>query len=368
MRIAFVPAARLLSEREPNGEALIASALLRRLAARGHTPVAYCERADADIPGVDIREISADGPTTALGRVAFARRIARDVARERADVHHVLFPFTTADGYALTHGAPLVCGPVNLPWPAPRRSRPLHARATDMLENRYHRRTLARAARILVTGGSSARALRRYARATVNVPFGVDIERFAPQPLPEEPTIVFCAVLSERKGLRVLLESIPLIRQRVPRARIVVAGPDPDGLAAHVQASGARYAGAVTPASVAELFASATVVCQPSFGEPFGMTVIEAMACARAVVGTAAGGLPDAIANGRGGALVPQGDARLLADSLLRILEDRQTAQRMGEFNRARALETYSLDVVVERIEAVYADVAGRSRASVTAA
>lgn len=370
MRIAFVPAARLLSDRDPNGEALIAAALLRRLSARGHDLLVYCEqnRLSEPIPGADVREISVSGLTAALGRIAFARRIARDVARERIDVAHLLFPFTTHDGYTFADKAPLVCGPVNLPWPGtaartPRFAARAAAAVTDRIERRAHVRTMQRAARILVTGRSSASAIHPALRVRMaDVPFGVDTARFAPSPLPADPVILFCSVLHERKGIEVLVRAMAHVRAAMPRARLIVAGDDPQGLRPHLDgiardlgiAAAVEFRGAVVPSDMPALYREARVVCQPSFGEPFGMTVIEAMASARPVVGTADAGIRDAIDEGRGGRLVRPGDVSLLADALLSILRDPKTAEVMAVYNRARAEHRYDLDRVVDAIEENY--------------
>lgn len=365
MRIGFVPAARLLSETEPNGEALIAVSLLRALAARGHDVVAYCERADLEIEGVEIRQVSARAPTAALSRIVFARRIARDAARERFDVLHSLFPMNTVDGHTGATGAPLVCGPLNVPWPrtvAPARLRGRAAtRIFDPMERRMHQHTLERAARLLVVGRSARIALAPHLRdRCVDVPFGVSVERFAPRPMPDEPVILFLAALQERKGIDVLLRAMPAVLRRVPRARLIVAGGDPDGSRARLERDappGVTFAGPVDPSRTPEMFAACSVFCQPSLGEPFGMTVVEAMASARPVVATAAGGIPDAIVEGKGGLLVPAGDVPLLADALVKILEHSEDARRMGAFNRARAEEHYAIDAVADRIEQVYRDV-----------
>lgn len=373
MRVAFVPAARLLTDVEADGEGLIASTLLRRLAARGHEITAYCERANlsAPIDGVSVREMNADGRSVALGRLAFARRIADDVAAtQRADgafdITHVLFPFTTSEGYALVEGAPLVVGPVNLPWPvAAARPQRLLARLgnaiTGRTEAKHHTNTLARASRILVTGDSSRKAIPAGMRERcVDIPFGLDLSEVTPTPLPDEPAIVFFSVLSPRKGIEVLLRAMPAVLARVPRARLIVAGADPSNMTPALRALAhdlgithrIAFDGAVAPGKAAAVFARGRVVCQPSLGEPFGMTVIEAMAAGRPVVGTLGGGISDAIIDRSGGRVVPPGDPALLAEALSWVLE--HDVAQMGAFNRARAEERYEIDVVVDKIDALY--------------
>ena len=80
---------------------------------------------------------------------------------------------------------------------------------------------------------------------------------------------------------------------------------------------------------------SCDVYCLPSFGEPFGMTALEAMACARPVVATDAGGLRHLVAE-RGGRKVPPGDADALAAALREVLADPELRRAMGEHNRRR--------------------------------
>lgn len=372
MRIAFVPAARLLTDTETDGEGLIAYTLLKQLAARGHRITAYCERASlsAPIDGVDVREISADGRSVALGRLAFARRIAEDASKIDFDIAHVLFPFTTAEGYSMVEGAPLVVGPVNLPWPsAIDRPERLLAKAgnrfTDRAETKHHARTLRRASRILVTGESSRNAIDASLRdRCVDVPFGLDLSGFKPAPMPDEPTIVFLSVLSQRKGVEVLLRAMPLVLARVPRARLVIAGADPNNMTEGLKAlatdlgvaSRVSFEGPVQPGGSASIFAGARVVCQPSLGEPFGMTVIEAMASGRAVVGTLGGGISDAVVDRRGGRVVPAGDPGFLAEALSWVLE--HDVAEMGAFNRRRVEERYELGVVVDKIDSVYGNIA----------
>jgi len=349
MRIAFVPAARLLSDSQPNGEALIAVSILRALASRGHEVVAYCERAEVSIPGVDVREIPVRGITVGAGRIGFARRIARDAARERFDVAHVLFPFNTRDGYTLVRGAPLVIGPVNLPWPG-RRARNAAETLTDLVESRLHARTLARAARVFVTGPSAGAVVRGE-----TVPFGVDLAAFPATPVPAERVVAFCSVLDERKGIETLIRAMAHVKD----ARLVVAGADPNGIAnglrrlARDLSVNAEFLGAVAPGGSARVFAGARIAAQPSFGEPFGMTVIEAMACGRAVAGTNAGGIPDAVTND-GGRLVTPGDAVALAHAIEDCLSH---AEAMGAHNRARAEARYDLNKVIDAIERAYLDV-----------
>lgn len=373
MRIVFAPAGTLVSDRHPHGEATISFNVLKRLAARGHSVVAYCERADREIPGVEMREISSDAAGAVLSRLAFARRVARDVSArgERYDVVHLLRPMNVAQGYTLVNGAPLVVGPLTLPWavddPGGRsRSRVLSAiagRTVHPVERRLHRRTLERASVLMVTGAPALGALpaRLHERA-MEVPLGVDAARFTPSPLPDEPVILFLAVLLPRKGYEVLLRAMTAVLHRIPRAKLVIAGDDPRGLRPHARALAERlgvsdavtFAGTVDPIDAPALYRRARVFCQPSLGEPFGLTVLEAMASGRPVVATVAGGIPGFVRDGENGALVPPGDDAMLAAALVRLLERGDDAVRIGARNREAAVKRYDWDRVVDGIERAY--------------
>jgi len=97
------------------------------------------------------------------------------------------------------------------------------------------------------------------------------------------------------------------------------------------------------------------VYCLPSFGEPFGMSALEAMACARPVVATRAGGLQHLV-DDDGGYTVPPGDAAALATALAALLADPGKRARMGQHNRRRVEEHYAWPRVTDRLEDAYGE------------
>ena len=84
------------------------------------------------------------------------------------------------------------------------------------------------------------------------------------------------------------------------------------------------------------LMASSDIVVSASSYESFGRSLVEAQAVGRPVVATAVGGTPEIIRDGRSGILVPYGDAEAMATAVLRLLEDKQLARRMGAAGRGR--------------------------------
>lgn len=94
--------------------------------------------------------------------------------------------------------------------------------------------------------------------------------------------------------------------------------------------------------------------------EPFGRTLIEAMASGRPVVATTAGGVPEIVAEGETGTLVPPGDAGALADAVLRLLDDPALRDKLGRAGRERAAALFSAERHASAVQAVYATVLGR--------
>lgn len=375
MKILIVSAG-IVSDRRPHGEALIAHNILSRLGKRGHDVVAYCTDYDDPIEGVTLKRISAHAPGAALSRLAFSRRAAKAARHETADVHHLLLPLTTDQGYTIAEGAPLVVGPLMLPWPAgdggaKPRNRAVSAvvRATlPRYEAMLHARTMRRADTLLVTCAPAMNAIDQDLRARcVEVPYGVDTTRFTASPVPMDPTVLFYSVLLPRKGFGTLLRAFPMVRARIPNAKLIMAGDDPRGLTGQILAEAQRLGiadaitmtGPVAPADAPALFRDARVFCQPSDGEPFGMTILEAMASGRPVVATAAGGVPGFVRDREHGRLVSPGDERLMADAIASLLAGRD-ADRIGAHNRAVAVERFDWERVVDRIEAAYAAAAGK--------
>jgi len=95
----------------------------------------------------------------------------------------------------------------------------------------------------------------------------------------------------------------------------------------------------------------------PSLEEGLGVAVLEAMAMAKPVVVSNAGGLPEAVAPGETGLIGPAGDPEALAEALVSLLTDRERARKMGEAGRARARREFDKPRVVERIRALYESV-----------
>lgn len=224
------------------------------------------------------------------------------------------------------------------------------------------------AASVLPVSTSVERSIRRYAGDSVQtevIPVGVDTALFVPSGESERQSdrILYVGWINYNKGIDVLLEAMRGLAARGLPGRLALVGGSyyrntrlqEERLRA-VAASldlGDRvtFLGRQPPEEVARLMARSAVVVLPSKAESFGAVLVEALACGTPVVATRCGG-PEDIVDPEVGRLVPVGDPAALADAISAVLASR------GGYDparlRARAVERYSWEPVVERIRAVY--------------
>jgi phosphatidyl-myo-inositol dimannoside synthase len=192
----------------------------------------------------------------------------------------------------------------------------------------------------------------------------VDVERFRPdvdttavrRKLEIEPDrrVVLCfGRLVARKGVHRLIRAMPEVSGRVPEAVLVVAGTGPQerrlrGLAVRT-GTRAVFTGRVAPEDGPGVYAMADVFALPVgdrwFGldiEGLGMVLLEAAACGVPCVTGRSGGTPEAVIDGETGLVVDARDGEELAGAITRLLEDPETARKMGEEGRAHVEAEFS--------------------------
>jgi glycosyltransferase involved in cell wall biosynthesis len=173
-----------------------------------------------------------------------------------------------------------------------------------------------------------------------------------------EPRLLCVGRLIPVKGHLVLLRALAQARSRVPGLTLDLAGHGPlePALKAYVRELGldeaVRFLGFVSP--VQRAVEDAAVVVVPSLGEGFGMVALEAMERGRPVIASAVGGLPEIVADGVTGLVVPAGDAEALADAIVELAADLPRAAEMGLAGRERAVASFTPEQATSGIEALY--------------
>jgi starch synthase len=221
---------------------------------------------------------------------------------------------------------------------------------------------------------------------------GIDTEQYKPdsgtgvtQRLgidPSRPSVVFVGRITRQKGLPYLMRacrSLPADVQIV----LLAGAPDTKEIAAEVEALAAELSAERGPQGViwvqemlpkhevVQVLTHATVFVCPSIYEPMGIVNLEAMACETAVVATATGGIPEVVADGETGLLVPieqleDGSGtpvdpeKFVADfaaAMNDLVADPARAKAMGLAGRRRAVEQFSWSRIAQDTMAVYQSV-----------
>ena len=173
------------------------------------------------------------------------------------------------------------------------------------------------------------------------------------------------ANLFPRKGYEVMLRALPAILREISSVHYVIVGSDEGDYAdrlkrlAHEMQIEDRVHIVGFRDPVQPFLSSLDLYVHPALMEGFGIAVVEAMAMGKAVVATTTGGLPEVVAQGETGLLVPPGDVESLAATVESLLKDRARREQMGRNGMARAQERFSLDASVQRVEQLYGEVLG---------
>jgi glycosyltransferase involved in cell wall biosynthesis len=179
---------------------------------------------------------------------------------------------------------------------------------------------------------------------------GVDLERFALLPRANSGATSYACVgsLTDRKNVVRLARAFRTIGE----GTLTFVGDGP--LRAQVEGDGVRVIGRVAHSEVPRHLAAADVVCQPSLLEPFGQSLLEAMACGRTVVATRIGGPPEFVTPSAG-VLVDPLDEAAIADGLRRA-----AAFPVPNPEARAAAEPHGLERQAARIEALLERAAGQ--------
>ena len=212
----------------------------------------------------------------------------------------------------------------------------------------------------------------------VTVHEGIDVDRVAAiEPMnvreeywfpPHSLIIGNIAALVPHKGQKFLIDAAAIVVREIPEARFLVLG---EGelhaslehqikhlhLAQHVVLAGFR-------ADVLGVLKGLDLFVLSSVTEGLGTSLLDAMAAERPVVATRAGGIPEVVADGETGLLVPPRDGVALAAAILEMLRDPARRQRCGAAGLARVRERFTVDRMVDQTLDVYDALVGTSRAA----
>ena len=217
----------------------------------------------------------------------------------------------------------------------------------------------------VIHNGIDATIYHRAEAPEVLARYGVDHRR---------PYAFFNGRITRQKGLPLLLAAALKL---APRHQLVIAASSPDTpeiaaevneLAARVRAEGRHLVWIdhyISRDDLIALHSSATVFVCPSVYEPFGLVILEAMACDTAVVASKVGGIPEIVVEGETGFLIDYDAGRhdefaaALAQKIGELLDDPSRARAMGEAGRKRVLAHFGWPAIARTTADLYATLIG---------
>ncbi len=199
------------------------------------------------------------------------------------------------------------------------------------------------------------------------IPMGVDLrDRFVPAATrTEDKSLLFVGRLVEKKGLRYLIDALPLIIEKHPNASLLIAGNGPEedagkeqvarlGLNDHV-----HFMGSITNNRLPAIYQSADVVIFPSVvadngdQEGFGLVLVEALGCECATVVSDLPAMQDIVIDGTSALVVPQKNVRQLANKVTTLLDHPALRRSLGKEGRNYVLKHYDWSRITQQYEAL---------------
>ncbi|MEO0068493.1 MAG: glycosyltransferase family 4 protein [candidate division WOR-3 bacterium] len=198
------------------------------------------------------------------------------------------------------------------------------------------------------------------------IPNGVDLTRFRTNPHPahclekDKPYILYVGRLDWRKGVLVLIRSLPFILKSHPEATLVVVGTGP--LESKAKRLCIRlgieksviFTGYVPPEELPGYYSGCTLYVSPALsGEAMGIVLLEAMASGKPVIASAISGYNEVVTDRETAILVPPGDAQRLAEAINQLLDSPELCQHLIQ-KGLRHVTRFAWPVIAQDIEALY--------------
>lgn len=189
--------------------------------------------------------------------------------------------------------------------------------------------------------------------------YSIEIDEMAASSNASDGGVVgFVGRLADQKGVEHLIRAVPHVLAKHPHTKFVIVGDGPERprleqLASDLQvAKSVEFAGYQPEPS--KLIQTMDVVVIPSLYDPFPLVTLEVMALGRPIVGSAVGGIPEAVDDGRTGLLVPPRDPAAIAQALLTLLDHPDLRAEMASAGRARAKHEFSPGVITAQYAGLY--------------
>lgn len=206
------------------------------------------------------------------------------------------------------------------------------------------------------------------------IPMGVDLSSFHPNKKDDsiknkmvaDPLLLFVGRLAPKKGIKYLIKAFPPILKRFPKSKLIIIGEGPEKnklieLTKNLELNNhILFLGAISNKILPRYYATADVFICPSIilksgdTEGLGVVLLEAVASGTAVIGTDVGGIPDIIKNNETGLLVEQKNSVQLAESIIKLLEDKELREKLIKNAQQHVKNNFGWDIIVKKFKECY--------------
>ncbi|MFW6129191.1 MAG: glycosyltransferase family 4 protein [Candidatus Aminicenantaceae bacterium] len=212
---------------------------------------------------------------------------------------------------------------------------------------------------------------------------GVDTDIFHPGPpsnkildnhpqIKRNKKIIFNpARIGMAKGCDVVIEAFRLVKKKFPQTMLLMSGSGSiidwgltqnkdiaffASLIKHLQLEKSFYMNTFSiDKEMPDLYRLASVVVYPSsMEEPFGLTMLEAMASGKPIIVTESGGMPEIIQNDINGYVVPKRNHKILAEKIIKLLSDEKLREKLGKTGRKQVEQMYTKEIYARKIYQIY--------------
>jgi glycosyltransferase involved in cell wall biosynthesis len=203
------------------------------------------------------------------------------------------------------------------------------------------------------------------------IPMGINTKNFYPTGdktdiFPQNNVIFSVGRLVEKKGIKFLIEAMPLILREIPYAKLIIGGSGPlenelkDLVKSLNLGKKIFFTGYIKNSELPKYFRAADVFVLPSIQtkvgdtEGLGIVLLEAMGCGTPVVGSNIGGITDIIHNGKNGLLVEPKNPKDIAEKVIILFSNNNLRKKFSENGLKIVLERFSWEVVTDKFVKIY--------------
>lgn len=199
-----------------------------------------------------------------------------------------------------------------------------------------------------------------------HIPYAIDVKKFKLKIKKRKPNILFVGRLTEEKGTKYLIMSMPLIIKHNPKAKLVIIGDGDDKeklvrlsknlkILKHIS-----FLGKVNEKNLIKNYQNASVVVFPTLiTEALGYVGIEALACGTPCLAPRTGGIPEYLEDGKNGYFINPRSPKDIAEKAMKIINNPALARKFGMFGRKKIEKEFSIKKQTEKLLELYKKIIG---------